>query len=304
MIVNKTLASLSDLVAYADVGQGLPSLFDNLPKASSTSYGTVKIGSNIIVNDGVISIPDSAFQNELSLVGNILSVSNGNSVDLSSLQTELDGTISLTGDIAGSATFDSSGNVAISATVADDSHNHIIENIDGLQAALNNKLDTSVHYVDVTKFGAAGDGITDDYPFIFNAINSLPESGGTIYFPIGDYLINSLFDIVGKKNISFVGDNLNSKIIAKGYNGRHFNFTDCDSIIFKNIRLIGDGMNSSNSVGGIRFQLASESNTAYNVFDNVVVEEITNSAIVMDTPIQCNFKNVKTRLVVGHGFDM
>jgi len=50
-------------------------------------------------------------------------------------------TISLTGDVSGSTSFDGSGNVSITATVADDSHNHTIANIDGLQSALDVKSD-------------------------------------------------------------------------------------------------------------------------------------------------------------------
>ena len=48
-------------------------------------------------------------------------------------------TISLAGDVTGSTSFDGSANVSITATVADDSHNHIIANVDGLQAALDGK---------------------------------------------------------------------------------------------------------------------------------------------------------------------
>ena len=48
-------------------------------------------------------------------------------------------TISLTGDVTGSTSFDGSANVSISAVVADDSHNHIISNVDGLQTALDAK---------------------------------------------------------------------------------------------------------------------------------------------------------------------
>ena len=50
-------------------------------------------------------------------------------------------TISLTGDVSGSTSFDGSGNVSIIATIADDSHNHTIANIDGLQTALDVKSD-------------------------------------------------------------------------------------------------------------------------------------------------------------------
>ena len=48
-------------------------------------------------------------------------------------------TISLTGDVTGSVSFDGSQNVEITTTVADDSHNHTIANVDGLQTALDAK---------------------------------------------------------------------------------------------------------------------------------------------------------------------
>lgn len=51
-------------------------------------------------------------------------------------------TISLGGDLSGSASFDGSANISISATVADDSHNHVISNIDGLQTALDTKYES------------------------------------------------------------------------------------------------------------------------------------------------------------------
>jgi hypothetical protein len=49
-------------------------------------------------------------------------------------------TIALSGDVTGSGSFDGSANVTITATVADDSHNHTIANVDGLQTALDAKL--------------------------------------------------------------------------------------------------------------------------------------------------------------------
>ena len=51
--------------------------------------------------------------------------------------------IALSGDVSGSANFDGSANISITATVADDSHNHIIGNVDGLQTALDGKLSTT-----------------------------------------------------------------------------------------------------------------------------------------------------------------
>jgi len=48
-------------------------------------------------------------------------------------------TITLAGDLSGSVSFDGSANVTITAAVVDDSHAHVIANVDGLQAALDAK---------------------------------------------------------------------------------------------------------------------------------------------------------------------
>jgi len=61
--------------------------------------------------------------------------------------------IGLGGDVSGSASFDGSANITITATVADDSHNHVISNVDGLQTALDAKVSKS------------GDSMTGDLSF-------------------------------------------------------------------------------------------------------------------------------------------
>ena len=47
--------------------------------------------------------------------------------------------IKLTGDVTGSASFNGTAEASITATVADDSHNHVISNIDNLQSTLDSK---------------------------------------------------------------------------------------------------------------------------------------------------------------------
>jgi hypothetical protein len=69
--------------------------------------------------------------------GTISAALSGNASTASTLQTAR--TIGLSGDVSGSASFNGSANVTITATVADDSHNHVISNVDGLQTALDAK---------------------------------------------------------------------------------------------------------------------------------------------------------------------
>ena len=54
-------------------------------------------------------------------------------------------TIALTGDVTGSVNFDGSGNVNITSTIVDDLHKHVISNVDGLQTALDNKVDKTAN---------------------------------------------------------------------------------------------------------------------------------------------------------------
>jgi hypothetical protein len=51
--------------------------------------------------------------------------------------------VTLTGDVTGTGTITNLGDVSFVTTVVDDLHNHTIANVDGLQTALNAKLDSS-----------------------------------------------------------------------------------------------------------------------------------------------------------------
>ena len=75
-----------------------------------------------------------------NVTGNVTGSSGsttGNAATATALATSR--TIGLSGDVTGSGSFDGTGNLTITATIADDSHNHIISNVDGLQTALDTK---------------------------------------------------------------------------------------------------------------------------------------------------------------------
>lgn len=93
------------------------------PKAPTASAGTntTQIATTAFVT--------TAISNKTSVSGNA-----GTATKLANART-----ITLSGDVSGSVSFDGSDNVTITTTVADDSHNHTIANVDNLQANLDAK---------------------------------------------------------------------------------------------------------------------------------------------------------------------
>lgn len=75
-------------------------------------------------------------------------------------------TLSLTGDVSGSVSWDGSANASLSVTIGDDSHNHTISNVDGLQSA----LDAKATPADIT---TAINNLVDGAPTALNTLNEL-----------------------------------------------------------------------------------------------------------------------------------
>lgn len=75
-------------------------------------------------------------------------------------------TLSLSGDVSGSVSWDGSANATLSVTIGDDSHNHTISNVDGLQSA----LDAKATPADIT---SAINGLVDGAPTALNTLNEL-----------------------------------------------------------------------------------------------------------------------------------
>ena len=78
----------------------------------------------------------SAFTNDAGYITSSASIT-GNAATATKLQTAR--SISLIGDVSGSVSFDGSADASITAVVADDSHNHSISTVTGLQTALDGK---------------------------------------------------------------------------------------------------------------------------------------------------------------------
>jgi hypothetical protein len=86
-----------------------------------------------------------------NVTGNVTGDVTGNADTATALATARN--IQLTGDVTGTASFNGSSNAVITAVVQDDSHSHVISNVDGLQTALDGKADE-------TRVIGSGNGLT------------------------------------------------------------------------------------------------------------------------------------------------
>ena len=105
--------------------------------ASATVLQTARTIGGVSFNGSAnINLPGVNTAGNQNTTGSSASCT-GNAATASTLQTAR--TIALGGDLSGSASFNGSANITITAAVTDDSHNHVVSNIDGLQTTLDGK---------------------------------------------------------------------------------------------------------------------------------------------------------------------
>jgi hypothetical protein len=60
------------------------------------------------------------------------------------------------------------------------------------------------NWENVKRWGAVGDGTTDDTTAVEAAVAALPATGGAVFFPRGTFLVNNV-GVTGKDNVTFTG---------------------------------------------------------------------------------------------------
>ena len=132
---------------------------------------------------------------EGNLTGNVTGAVTGNASTATALATSR--TLALSGDVTGSVSFNGTSNATIAAVIADDSHNHTIANVDGLQTEID------------TKAELAGSGSQSFSASTLNATTvdlgnwTITESGGTLLFASNG---TNKMKIDGSGNLTVVGN--------------------------------------------------------------------------------------------------
>ncbi len=131
-VSSNVLPSVDDTYDLGAVGSEWRNLYiDGTANIDTAAVDTANVGTlNVTGNADVTG----------TITGDVTGDVTGNATTASTLATAR--TIALSGDVSGSTNFDGSSNITITTVIADDSHNHTIANVDGLQAALDSKSAT------------------------------------------------------------------------------------------------------------------------------------------------------------------
>ena len=132
-VASNLIPSVDDSYDLGAIGsEWRDAYIDGTAYIDTGSIDTATVGTLNVTGNGTIT-------GDLTVNGTINAVVVGTASQANTLTTAR--TISLAGDVAGAANFDGSSNITITTIIADDSHNHTIANVDGLQAALDAKIE-------------------------------------------------------------------------------------------------------------------------------------------------------------------
>jgi hypothetical protein len=199
-------ASIATTIAADSVALGTDTTGDYVSTVTSGNYltgGTTGEGSTPTLN--VDATPNNTASKVVARdasgnfsAGTITASLSGNATTASSLATGR--SIALSGDVSGSTTFDGSGNVTITTTIADDSHNHVISNVDGLQSALDGKQASGTYNTVIgtdSDIDTSGSTIVDNIYVTDGVITSM----GTRTLTLGD------LGYTGATNANYITNN-------------------------------------------------------------------------------------------------
>jgi len=155
--------------------------------------------------------------------------------------------------------------------------------------------------VNVTVYGAKGDGTTDDTVAIQNAIEALHTAGGgTIYFPSGTYKLSSALTVHTNTLLRGAGSAV-SILKQTNTTANGLNCQDSVAVTVTDLQITGPG---SGSGIGLSFTLSTRTNCYQIDLTDILVQSFGSHGIAMTTPIISRLTRVVTVTNGGDGFHL
>jgi len=181
----------SNVLVDTDIGSTVQAYDANI-LTSSDIGSTVQGYDATIVVDADIGVTVQGYDADTAKYDDVTANFTGNLQQGGANVLTANQTITLSGDVSGS------GTTSIAVTIADDSHNHIISNVDGLQTALDGKQPLDA---DLTAIGGLAN--TDGNFIVGNGSTWVAESGATARTSLGLGSLATLNEV----NASTIADN-------------------------------------------------------------------------------------------------
>lgn len=123
-------------------------------------------------------------------------------------------------------------------------------------------------FVSVKDFGAVGDGVTDDTDAIQAAIDAVRAvNGGTVYFPVGTYLVSSTIDLHQGSAINLVIQGAGRGATTITTTADIVVFQHAEALVFCDFSIIQNGTVKT----GRAFSTSTDKQAAYCVYERIVV---------------------------------
>ncbi len=196
------------------------------------------------------------------------------------------------------------GDVSGSETLTDSDHlypGHVNE----IRVVIDNMTRTNVK-----DYGAIGDGSTDDTTAIQSAITAL-SSGGTVYFPPGNYYITAQLTLLSNIRVTGAkGATIKPVLTGKGASDNNiFRIATLSNIMIDHIKIDGAGtwtatpfanpLGGGNSVGFTNALLGAYITASSNIY--IQNCEFTGLAVAISTATACSYLFINKNYVHGNG---
>jgi hypothetical protein len=159
----------------------------------------------------------------------------------------------------------------------------------------------AVDWLNVKKYNAKGDGVTDDAPAIQAAINAASAAGGgTLYFPAGRYILNAT--LTWASGVNAIGAGARVSILQSTNQTLDcITGTDISGVTLQALQLSGPGRGYGS---GVRFTRFSAPSTANISLRDMLIQSFGGDGVFCHELASSTLHRVRVRTCGGLGFHL